>query len=977
MTTRTSRRALRLASTLVAAGLALTAAPHALAATGDDGSAMKLTSRQADKLASHMGVDVYGDNLKPINAGDDTTADTDGGDDAPVSGLDAAGTDASAPVTFTNTSALEGVRGIGATIPAGSDGSYFTVHSLGNVQLHKADGTTAWARSNSSLYTDWQAKPQRVWQVEPYPAHIMMGYNAVSPFTPASDQGFDSGDLTGDGTPDLVFSASVGSSPYRPITSPGSTLPTGTFVTVLDGKTGKMLWSKLYSYATSVKLVEGTLLVGNTPAYNQNAPAGETATLYGTRFSYADGALTPTTTWSYDTQHTGATWGALEAAGNGRAAVSWDLQKTATTPSSSRTLVLDVTDGSVTWHTDSTLYSRQLHLDTTRNRLVALEQADPTDGVRYEIASYAVGTGARATLDNRSNAVPTAMTIGDLKGTKKAEYAVAESSFDPNLYVNASTVRVLDGTSPDTALWSHTTKRNADNPEDGASTWRLDIVDGSLAASSQNDSGMDTAENAGGGGMADLTVFNAKGAVRWQHRDNTASPMFQQVFSDKSGRHVRVVDQEQNVRTFDLAKGAEQNLTPLQGDLSFAKALDVDGDKKQDVVAGGTSHGVWAYEGGSLLTGKPKKLWQATVTGQVHAIETGDVTGDSKPEIIVAADTATVVLDARTGKTLTTIDGGNSAGTFVRSVTVADVNGKGKDEILVPTDALRAYNGNGKKLWQYAAPAGSGDVVFSDTTAADGRVYTQYTSVGAMGLDTAAVDGVALNGTNGNVRWTASPKAPAEAVDGKIHGALLDHAVYASPNIPYADGHAVVYTWIVQAVPDFDSTSAASAYAVAEIRDGRTGELLHQTVTGSPWSHGNFFTGAASDGLLATSFGTIRVFGADGQDGKGSVSAPLRTTQFITGPGGRKLLAGGVEGGVGAWDPALLTSGDSFTGALGSGNASGGRNFLAVDLDGDGAEEMISLNFNATGYDRMAEELGGRVLSPDNNIHQMTTFKLS
>ncbi|MFI6898545.1 FG-GAP-like repeat-containing protein [Streptomyces sp. NPDC050256] len=969
MRTHTSRRALRLASTLVAAGLALTAAPHALAATGDDGSTMKLSSQQADKLATHMGVDVYGDELKSINADDGTESN-----DAPVSGLDTAGTDAATPVTFTNTSALEGVRGIGATVPAGSDGSYFTVHSLGNIQLHKADGTTAWARSNASLYTDWQAKPLRVWQVEPYPARILMGYNAVSPFTPASDQGFDTGDLTGDGTPDLVFTASVGSTPYRPITSPGSTLPTGTFVTVLDGRTGKMLWSKLYSYATGVKLVEGTLLVGTAPVYNQNAPADETATLTGTRFSYADGALTPTTTWSYDTGHTDATWGALESVGDGRAAVSWNLEKTDATPGSSRTLVLDVADGSVTWHTDSALYSRQLHLDATRNRVVALEQADSTDGVRYEVVSYAAGTGARVTLDNRSNALPTAMTIGDLKGTKKTEYAVAESTFDENYAVNASTVRVLDGTNPDTALWSHTVKRDADNPSNGASIWRIDIADGRLVTSAQSDKGLDTAENAGGGQVADLTVFNGKGAVRWEHEDNSTSPMFQQLFSDKSGQYVRVVDLEQNVRTFDLDEGTQENITPLQGDLSFAQALDIDGDKKQDVVAGGTSHGVWAYSGTSLLNGKPKKLWQATVAGQVHAIATGDVTGDSKPEIIVAADTATTVLDSRTGKTLTTIDGGDA---FVRSVTVADVNGTGKDEILVPTDALRAYNGNGKKLWQYAAPAEAGDVIFSDTTTADGRVYTQYTSRDAMNLDTAAVDGVALNGKNGNVRWTAAPKAPAQAVDGRLHGALLDHGVFASPNIPYADGHAVVYTWIIQAVPDFDSTSAASAYVVAEIRDGRTGELLHQKVTGSPWSHGNFFTGDADDGLLSTSFGTIRVFGADGQDGKGSVSAPLRTTQFITGPGGRKLLAGGVEGGVGAWDPAILTSGGSFSGALGSGTVSGGRNYLAVDLDGDGAEEMISLNFNTIGYDRMAEELGGRVLSPDNAIHQMTTFKLS
>lgn len=99
-----------------------------------------------------------------------------------------------------------------------------------------------------------------------------MGYNAVSPFTPASDQGYVTGDLTGDGVDDVVFSASVGVSPYRPFTSPGSTLPNGTFVTVLDGRTGKTLWSKLYAYAYNVKLVGKTLVVTDAPYYNLNSP---------------------------------------------------------------------------------------------------------------------------------------------------------------------------------------------------------------------------------------------------------------------------------------------------------------------------------------------------------------------------------------------------------------------------------------------------------------------------------------------------------------------------------------------------------------------------------------------------------------------------------------------------------------------------------------------------------------------------------
>ncbi|MGW8884240.1 FG-GAP-like repeat-containing protein [Streptomyces sp. NPDC055749] len=963
MRAHTSRRALRLASALVAAGLALTAAPHALAAE-DDGSAMKLTSEQAAELTERAQVDVYGDAAETHNA-ESAEPDSD------TSGTAAADT----PVTFTGKSTLEGVRGVGATVPAGSDGSYFTVHSLGNVQLHKADGTSTWERTNTSLYADWRVKPLRVWQAEPYPARIVMGYNAVSPFTPASDQGFDTGDLTGDGTPDIVFSASVGSDAYRPFSSPGSALPTGTFVTVLDGSTGKTLWSKLYSYATSVKIAGGTLLVADVPDYNLNAPDTQTATLSGIRFAYADGALTPSSTWTYDTGETAASWGALESLGGGKAAASWNMAQTDTTPAQGRTLVLDTADGSVSWQTDSSLYSRQLHLDASRQRLVALEQSAPTDGVRYEIVSYAPSDGERTVLDARSNVLPTAMTIGDLRGDSRTEYAVAESTLDPNLYVSAGTVRVLDGTDPATALWSHTTKRDSDNYADAASTWRLDVADRRLVASAQNDKGIYTADNSGGGRLARLTVFDGAGAVRWEKAGPTASPMFQQVYGQGDDTYVRVVDLEQNVRTYKLDNGRQQVLTPLQGAVSYAKALDLDGDKKQDVVTGGISNGVWAYSGTSLLDGKPKKLWQAAVGGSVHRIETGDVTGDSKPEIVVAADNATVVLDGRSGKTLRTIDGG---GKYVRSVTVADVDGQGKDEIVVPTDALRVYDGAGKKLWTHSAPASAGDVVFSDTAVADKQVYTQYTSVGALGLDDAVVNGVALDGATGAVRWTADPKAPAQAVGGKLTGALLDQAVFASPKIPYADGHAVVYTWIMQAEPDFGSaTTAPSPKVFLEIRDGRTGEVLHSGATGSPWSHGNFFIDGANDPLYALSFATFRGFGAHGLDTSSSVSAPLRTAQIITGPGGRKLVAGGTEAGVGAWDPSVLTSGWSFQSGVGRATLMGGRNYLAADLDGDGAEEMISLNFDRTGYDRMAQELGSRVLGPDNGIHQMTTYKLS
>ncbi|MFE2023063.1 FG-GAP repeat domain-containing protein [Streptomyces sp. NPDC059499] len=979
-----SKRALTLASALVAAGLALSSAPHALAAGTDGNAVMKLTDAQAEKLTDHMGVDVYGDLTASGDAADDQASadDTSGasnGSSGSGSHLDAAGsgtTAANTPVTFTAKSTMEGVRGLGVTVPAKGD-QYFTVHSLGNIQLHNADGSTAWARTNTSLYTDWQVKPLQAWRVEPYPARIVMGYNAVSPFSPYSDQGYDTGDLTGDGVPDIVFSAAVGFSPApRAFTSPGSSLSTGTFVTVLDGRTGNTLWSKLYSYVTNVKIVDGTLLLANSPRVNRNAPATETATLTGIRFAYADGALAPSSTWTYDTKETrNVSWGSLEGVGDGKVAASWNLRKNVDVDAQGTTLVLDTTDGSVSWQADGDLYGRQLHLDATRGRVVALEQSDVNDAVTYEIASYDLRSGDRTTLDTRVNAMATAMTIGDAASGGGAEYAVSESTFDSSLFVNSSTVRVLDGEDASTVKWTYTFKRDASNNHDGANSWHMDAVGGKLVVSSQDDTGMGGAENIGGLRYGALTVFNAKGKIAWRQDGLHASPMFQQVYRSGGKDFVRVIDQNQNVRTYKLGNGVQKAITPLQGALNYAQAIDLNGDKKKDVVAGGTSNGVWAWSGPSLVKGEPKQLWRATVAGEIHNITTGDVNGDGKPEVVVAADSATTLLDGTTGNVLTTIDG---AGQYVRSVTVADVNGDGKDEILVPTDALRVYNARGTQLWSYAAPASAGDVVFSDTVVAEGQVYTQYSSLGAINSASAVQNGVALDAAKGTVNWTADPKAPQQAFEGKLFGAALDHAVFASPNIPYADGHAVVYTWITRSDPSVaGELDTATPRVVMEIRDGRTGEVLHQALGGSPWSHDNYFIDGKNDPMYQLSYGTFRGFGADGADTSSSVISPLRGVQFINGPGGRRLLAGGVEGGLGAWDPSVLTSGWSFQSGLGNASLMGGRNYLAADLDGDGVDDMMSLNSDDFGRNRMADQLGGGVLSLNNAIQQTTTYTLS
>ncbi|MFE9809617.1 hypothetical protein ACFYRN_15355 [Streptomyces sp. NPDC005227] len=91
----------------------------------------------------------------------------------------------------------------------------------------------------------------------------------------------------------------------------------------------------------------------------------------------------------------------------------------------------------------------------------------------------------------------------------------------------------------------------------------------------------------------------------------------------------------------------------------------------------------------------------------------------------------------------------------------------------------------------------------------------------------------------------------------------------------------------------------------------------------------------------------------------------------------RKLLTGGAEGGLDAGDPSIFSSTSSPASSVGSTVATGGRNYLAADLDGDGVTEVMSLNSDDYGMDCIAENLGGRYLSADNGIHQVGTYKLS
>ncbi|MET7368156.1 hypothetical protein ABZS61_20310 [Streptomyces sp. NPDC005566] len=957
------RRGLRLASALVAAGLALSAAPSA-ALADDDSGLLVLTDSQAEELSERAQLDPYGDGaaVDPQHAQDrqDTvpTPAAGGG-----SSLDESGTSASG-WKLTTRSAVESYQGMAVTAPVtGAGKDYFALHALGSVQRRTTDGTQVWSRNTESLYADWQVSPLRPYQVEPYPARIVMGFNAVSPFTMASDNGYTTGDLTGDGVDDVVFTATVGVSPYRPFSSPGSSLPNGTFVTVLDGKTGRTLWHKLYAGAFNVKLVGKTLVVADSPYYNLNSPKDSRATLNGIRFSYAKGALTPASTWSYDAgSYTGVAWGSLEPLGNGLVAASWNQRKlSADAAPSGHTLVLDTADGSVTWSRTDRLYSRQLHLDASRGRLVALEQSDPNEGIQYEIASYALGDGTRTPLDTRVNALPLTMEVGDIRGSSKPEYTVSESTLDSNLFINANTVRALDGTDGG-ELWSRTVKRDPANGHDGGGAWGLKALDGTVVASYKDDAGYDTAQNRGASRAARLAVLSGKdGTVRWEKRGITASQMWTQPFTERGSTRLRTVDTNQNVRAYTLRDGKQEDLLPLPGPVWSAVSTDVNKDRKQDLIVGGQSNAVFAYDGPSLVSGAPKRLWSATVPGQVHAIVKADTDGDGRDELVVAADSAAVVLDSRTGRVLTTIDG---KGRFVRTVTASDVDGDRRAEVIVATDTVRVHRGNGKLLWEYTAPASAGDVVFSDVSAGDGRVYAQYATAGSLGRSEVTAAGVALRGKDGRTAWSFAPK-PGEGTDGSVLGAPLRGGTFAAPGIPYADGHAVVYTFFTK------GTALSNITTAVQIRDGRTGELLHEGPAGGPWTLGNWFTGP--NGLTLAGTASLRTYGPDGKDSRMFTLPQMESGGIATGPGGQKVVLSASASGVDTYDPAQLVADDNYPDPVASLNAGGSREVFAGDLNGDGVDEVVALNFDEHGTDRTAELAGGGYSGPYTAMRRIVT----
>ncbi|MGW8800390.1 hypothetical protein ACWGN9_25410 [Streptomyces sp. NPDC055775] len=156
-----------------------------------------------------------------------------------------------------------------------------------------------------------------------------------------------------------------------------------------------------------------------------------------------------------------------------------------------------------------------------------------------------------------------------------------------------------------------------------------------------------------------------------------------------------------------------------------------------------------------------------------------------------------------------------------------------------------------------------------------------------------------------------------------------------------------------------------------QIRDGRTGELLHESTDGGPWGLGNWLTGP--DGLTMVSRVSLRTFGPGGQDSRVFTIADSHTAAFVTGPGGRRIIVSGELGGASTYDPSILTTGQDYPHSVADLAAIGGDEIFTGDLNGDGVDEIVSLNFDEYGMDRTTALEGGGYSAPFSAMRQTIT----
>ncbi|MFI6360268.1 hypothetical protein ACIBJF_48850, partial [Streptomyces sp. NPDC050743] len=615
---RSKRRGIRsgIVATALAIGAGMLATPPVQADASQGAKGIRLTVGALEKLSSRYQPRIDGTPGQVAAQQGPATAAPPLPGTAPKAALGSGKQTDTTSTTpgFKRTGQWETARGYAESLPLGGTKDWVAVYSGGTVARYDAHGKQVWNRGATSLYKDWEVTPNHWFQPYPYLPNLYAGYNPFQ-MSPTGTKPYLTGDFNGDGVKDVVVAYAVGNFPFRPFSSPGSKLDYGTFITILDGRTGNTAWSKLVPGAVgNMLLQDGKLVVADSAGPDWSAdPVAEQGDSRSSLTAYtfsraAHGKLNGTAAWTYSTHAPWAYWGDLTSMGAGRIAASWSdtpMDLGSPRPADGNVLVLDTSDGKVAAQAKTPGYPRMLVKDPDADRVLVVEQNDPFDKVSWDLTGIDAHNGRRTVITSRQGTVPEAFKVLPNTHAPQARFAVAELNITPDLTVGQSTISGWGGEGR--TLWSYTTASTVG--QYNAPTMGLaSDAKGSEVFASLSDPTRASAAAPAGPEHTQLVGLNAAtGHLDWWQQGAVSGD----TISPYQGG-LLTVGYDSTAYTVDPGTGRMQAM-PLAGDLYAAVATDVNNDGVKDLIAGGESRGIFALDGKTLKKGTPTILWRATV----------------------------------------------------------------------------------------------------------------------------------------------------------------------------------------------------------------------------------------------------------------------------------------------------------------------------------------------------------------------------
>jgi outer membrane protein assembly factor BamB len=316
-------------------------------------------------------------------------------------------------------------------------GGYAVVHAFGTVSVVGASGKTQWQLDTQQLYQDWAVTWQGTENFTEYP-QLAWGTDSVDPLEFTGEANGLVNDVhpaaTGvlDGRPVIAVAETVGvnMTPESfledcpacswPFTVSGSSLHLGTFVSVLDAGTGRMLYHEVDpGYVTQVAIAGGRLIVGDETGdpqvRNGIGQWGSVSTVRALAIS-ADG--TARQAWRYST---GAPWGrfldvvATDAGQGPSVAIAWSDTPPGLGvpgPPDGHVVLLDGATGAVRWQVRTPGYPVLAAADDQRSELAVVQQTDPTQSVGYTLTGLSYANGRTVLSAPAAGALPLSLAVG-------------------------------------------------------------------------------------------------------------------------------------------------------------------------------------------------------------------------------------------------------------------------------------------------------------------------------------------------------------------------------------------------------------------------------------------------------------------------------------------------------------------------------------------------------------------------------------